>query len=95
MLQRSSRRFSSGVPVRARRCSARSCLTDWVTWAAGVLDELRLVENHDPELELLQGLEVTAEQGVVGDDEVVLGDLFAQVVPGGAAFEDEHLEAGA
>jgi hypothetical protein len=40
----------------------------------------------------LEGLEVAAEQGVIGDDDVVLGDLFAEIMPGGAAFQDEHFE---
>ena len=56
-----------------------------------VLDELRFVENGGAEGELLQFLEVAAEEGVVGDDDVVLRDLFAQVVTGGAALQDEHL----
>ena len=57
---------------------------------AGVLDELGLVENQGLEVELLEFLEVPSQQGVVGDDDVEAGDLLAEVVPVGAAFEDEH-----
>ena len=39
---------------------------------AGVLDELRLVQNHRAEGELLQLLQVAPQQGVVGDDDIVL-----------------------
>ena len=59
---------------------------------AGVLDELRLVENHRAERELLQLLQVAPQQRVVGHDDVVLRNLLAQVVPRGAAFEHEHLQ---
>jgi hypothetical protein len=45
-------------------------------------------------VELLQLLQIAPEQRVVGDDDVVLRDLLAQVVPRGAAFEHEHLEVG-
>ena len=62
---------------------------------AGVLDELRLVENQRAERELLQFLEVAAQQRVVGDDQIVLRDLFPQVMPGRAAFQDEHLQSRA
>src|ERR1035441_2398286 len=37
MLHKSSRRFSSGVPVSARRCSDFSFFTDWVTCSPGFL----------------------------------------------------------
>ena len=47
-----------------------------------VLDELGLVEHERTELKLLQCFEIPAEDRVVGDDDVVLGNLFAQVVPG-------------
>ena len=61
---------------------------------AGVLDELRLVQNRRAEGELLQLLQVAPQQGVVGDDQIVLRNLLAQVVPRGAAFEHQHLEVG-
>ena len=57
----------------------------------GVLDELRLVEDERAEVELVQLFEVAAEQRVVGDDDVVLGDLLAQAVAARTALEDEHL----
>ena len=57
-----------------------------------VLDELRFVEHHDAKSELVQLLLVAPQQGVVGDDDVVLGDLLAQVVARGTALEHEHLE---
>jgi hypothetical protein len=57
---------------------------------ARVLDELRLVQDERLELELLEFLEVAAQQGVVGDDDVEVGDLLAQVVAEIAAFQHEH-----
>ena len=45
--------------------------------------------------ELLQLLQVAPQQGVVGDDDVVLRDLLAQVVPRGAAFQHQHLQVRA
>ena len=36
--------------------------------------------------------EVAAKEGVVGDDQVVLRDPLAKVVPRGAALQDEHAE---
>ncbi len=57
---------------------------------AGILDELRLVENHCAEGELLQLLQITPQQRVIRDDDVVLRNLFAQIMPRRAAFEDEH-----
>ena len=59
---------------------------------AGVLDELRLVQNHRAEGELLQLLQVAPQQRVIGDDDVVLRNLLAQVVPRRAAFQHEHLQ---
>ena len=59
---------------------------------AGVLDELRLVQNDRAEGELLQLLEVAPQQGVIGYDYVMLRDLLPQVVPLGAALQHEHLE---
>ncbi len=61
---------------------------------AGILDELRLVENDGAEGELVKLLQVAAEQRVVGDDDVVLRNLLAQIVPRRAAFQHEHLHAG-
>lgn len=61
---------------------------------AGVFDELCLVEDEGTEAEFAQGFQVAAQEGVIGDDEVVLGDLTAQVVAFGAAFEHEHGEVG-
>ena len=61
---------------------------------AGILDELRLVQNRRPERKFLQLLQIAPEQGVVGHDQIVLRNLFAQVVPGRAAFQHEHLEVG-
>jgi hypothetical protein len=81
MLHRSSSRFSSGVPVRARRCSAFNCLHRLRDLRVRVLDELRLVEDQRAEVELAQLLQVAPQQRVVGDDDVVLRDLLAQVVP--------------
>ncbi len=59
---------------------------------AGILDELRLVQNHRAEGEFLQLLQVAPEQRVIGHDDVVLRNLFAQIVPRRAAFEHEHLQ---
>ena len=60
---------------------------------AGIFDELRLVQNHRAEGELLQLLQVAPEQRVIGHDDVVLRNLFAQIVPLRAAFEHEHFQA--
>ena len=60
---------------------------------AGILDELRLVQNHRAEGELLQLLQVAPEQRVIGHDQIVLRNLLAQIVPRRAAFEHEHLQA--
>ena len=57
---------------------------------AGVLDELRLVQDHGAEGEFMQFLQVAAEQGVVRDDQIVLRNLFAQVMPRRAAFQHQH-----
>jgi hypothetical protein len=59
---------------------------------AGIFNELGFVQNNGLEGEFLQGGEVAAEQGVIGDDDIVLGNLFAEVMPGGAAFEHENFE---
>ena len=61
---------------------------------ARVLDELGFVENHGPEGEFLEFLQVAPQQGVIGDDQVVLRNLFAQIVARGAAFEHQHLQPG-
>jgi len=45
-----------------------------------------LVQNDRPEGEPLEGFEIASEQRVIGDDDVVLGDLFADAVPGGTAL---------
>ena len=36
-------------------------------------------------------VKVAAQQRIIRDDQIVLGNLFAQIVPRRAAFEDEHL----
>lgn len=59
-----------------------------------VFDELRFVEDDGTELEFLKGGQVAAEQGIIGDDEIVLGNLLAEVMAGGAAFEDEDFQMG-
>jgi len=59
---------------------------------ARVFDELRLVQNHRAERELLQFLQIAPEQRVIGHNQIVLRNLFAQIVPGRAAFEHEHLQ---
>ena len=60
---------------------------------ARIFDELRLVQDHRAEGKLVKFLQVAPEQRVVGDDDVVLRDLLAQIVPRRAAFEHEHLHA--
>ena len=59
---------------------------------AGILDELRLVENHRAERKFLQLLEVAPQQRVIRHDQIVLRNLFAQIVPRRAAFEHEHFQ---
>ena len=58
-----------------------------------VLDELRLVEDDGAELEFLQRFKIAAEQGVVGDDQVVLRNLLPQIVPRRSAFQHEASQA--
>src|ERR1051325_992970 len=60
---------------------------------ARILDELSLVEDDGAEGKFLQLFQIAAEERIVRDDDVVLRNLFAQVMPCGAAFEDEHFEA--
>jgi hypothetical protein len=57
---------------------------------AGIFDELRLVENDGAERKFLQLFQVAPEQRVIRDDDVVLRDLFPQIMPRRAAFEHEH-----
>ena len=59
---------------------------------AGVFDELRFVENHRAEREFLQLFQVAPQQRVIGDDEIVLRNLFAQVMPRRAAFQHQHFQ---
>ena len=59
---------------------------------AGILDELRLVQNHRAEREFLQLLQIAPEQRVIRHDHVVLRNLLAQIVPRRAAFQHEHLQ---
>ena len=61
---------------------------------AGILDELRLVQNHRAEREFLQFLQIAPQQRVVGHNQIVLRNLLAQIVPRRAAFEHQHLQAG-
>src|SRR6185503_18548933 len=44
-----------------------------------ILDELRFIEHHSAEREFLQRLEVTAQQSVIRDNDVVLRNLFSQI----------------
>ncbi len=57
-----------------------------------ILDELRFIQYHGAEGELLQRLKITAKQRVIRHDDVVLRNLFAQVVPRRTAFEHEHFQ---
>ena len=57
----------------------------------GVLDKLRFVENHRAEREFLQLSQVTPQQSVVCDDQIVLRYLLAQIVPRSPALQHEHL----
>src|SRR5262245_7070709 len=59
---------------------------------AGILDELRLVENDGAESKLLKFLEIAAQERVIGHDQVVLRNSFAQSMPRGAALEHEHFQ---
>ena len=61
---------------------------------AGVLDELRLVQDCRAERKFLQLLQIAPEQRVIGHDQIVLGNLLAQIVACRAAFEHEHFEVG-
>ena len=58
---------------------------------AGILDELRLVQNDGAEREFVKLLQIPPQQRVIGHNEVVLRNLLAQIVPGRAAFQHEHL----
>ena len=59
---------------------------------AGIFDELRLVQNHRAERKFLQLLQIAPEQRVIRHDQIVLRNLFAQIVPRRAAFEHEHFQ---
>ena len=60
----------------------------------GVFDELGFVEHDGAEGVFLEFLQVAPQESVVGDDEVVRGDLLAQIMPGRAAFKDQDFEVG-
>ncbi len=57
-----------------------------------VLDELRFVENDRAEGKLLQRFQVAPQQRVIRHDDVVLRNLFAQIVPRRAALQHEHFQ---
>ena len=57
-----------------------------------VFDKLRFVKDDRAELELLQSLQVAPEQRIVGDDQVVLWNLFPKIMTRRAAFEHEHFQ---
>ena len=59
-----------------------------------VLDELSLVEHQGAEVELAQLFKVSTKDGIVGDHDVGVGDLLAQIVPLLARLEHQHLEVG-
>ncbi len=59
---------------------------------AGIFDELRLVQNRRAEGEFLQLLQIAPQQRVIRHNQIVLRNLFPQIVPLGAAFEHEHLQ---
>ena len=59
---------------------------------AGIFDELRLVENHRAERKFIQLFQIAPQQRVIRDDDVILRNLFAQVVPRRAAFQHQHLQ---
>ena len=80
------------MPVSARRCSDLQLLDRLRDLRAGILDELRLVENHRAERKFLQLLQIAPQQRVIGDDDIVLRNLFAQIVPRRAAFQHEHFQ---
>ncbi len=67
----SPRWFSSGVPVRHRRCGACSLRTARGAAAGGVLDRLRFVEDEEVEALGGQGVEVAPDQRVGGEHHVV------------------------
>ncbi len=60
---------------------------------ARILDELGLVEDQRAEIKFLQFLQVSPQQRIVGDDNVVLRNLLAQAVPCRAALEHQHLHS--
>ena len=57
-----------------------------------VLDELSLVEHQGAEVELAQLFQVPAEDGVVGDHDIGVGDLLAQIVSLLARLKHQHLK---
>ncbi len=67
--QRSDSRFSTGVPVRAIRASAWSCLTALRLPRGRILDGLGLVEHHQPPVHLEQPL-LPQQHAVGGQDQV-------------------------
>ena len=59
-----------------------------------VLDELSLVEHQCTEVELAQLFQVAPQDGVVGDHNIGVGNLLAQIVSLLARLEYQHLEIG-
>ena len=74
MDQSSLRRFSTGVPVSATRCGARSARTARLCFAARVLDVLRLVQHHPLPLHRVQQLAIAGGERVGGRHQVAPGD---------------------
>ena len=81
----SSRWFSIGVPVSARRCAARKRAAACAPFDARILHELRLVEYDDLPLTLGQPIGIAVEQRIASSGNVVVFDAvetFGAVIPG-------------
>ena len=89
----SDRRFSTGVPVSARRKSGGNLAHRLRLAGGGVLDVLRLVQDHAPPVHRLQRFHVLPHQGVAGQHQIhslrCLGESLASSGgrrPGGPAW---------
>ena len=57
----------------------------------GILDELGLIQHHSAKRKLGQVVQITAQDGIIGHDDVVLGDKLPQVMTRLTTLEHQHL----
>ena len=76
------RRTGEGQPDLTLHLLHRLCYL-----RAGILNELRFVQHDGVEFVRLQILQIAAEQRVVGDHDIVIGNLLAHPMPRRAALQ--------